>query len=76
MAARACAVRLHAERQAQVVFRPQADDHLAFRQAEAKRQPPDQQAPRPARLSHRQLHAGERCGHRHLRRKRLDAHGV
>lgn len=53
-----------------------ADDHLALRQAEAKRQPPDQQASRPARLSHRQLHAGERCGHRHLRRQRLDAHGV
>ena len=40
-----------------------ADDHLELRQAEAERQPSDQQAPRPARLSHRQLHAGERRGH-------------
>ena len=43
---------------------------------EAQCEPPDQQAPRPARLSHRQLHAGERCGDRHLRRQRLDAHGL
>lgn len=53
-----------------------ADDHLALRQAEAQCEPPYLQAPRPARLSHRQLHAGERCGYRHLRRQRLDAHGV
>ena len=52
VAARTGAVRFHAERQAQVVFRPQADDHLAFRQAEAQCEPPDQQAPRSARLSH------------------------
>jgi alpha-glucuronidase len=76
VATRTGAVRFHAERQAQVVFRPQADDHLEFRQAEAQCEPPHQQAPRSARLSHRQLHSGERRGHRHLRRQRLDAHGV
>ena len=61
---------------APVVLRPEADDHLELCQAQTEREPPDQQAARPAGLSHRELHAGECHRHRHLRRQRLHAHGL
>ena len=67
---------LEEKRQPRMVHRPQAVDHLGIRQAHQVQAAPDHEAPRPAGLSHRQLHAGQRHRAGHLRRLRQHAHGL